>query len=266
MVEHILMREDAPLSAAQWQLVDQNVANVAARVMVGRRVLDLYGPLGFGVYTVPLYTYGGEESVRAKIVGQLSMQTLAKDFAISAKDLELMNSGQPFDVAPVSAVATRIARAEDQLIFNGDAEAGVDGLLTVKGRQTFSLGDWDEEGAALQEVSTAIAHLVSEGYYGPHYVIMHPLRYTKLQRVYGRRGVLEVDLLERQASGGILSTPTLPPDKVLVIAAQSQYVDLAVGLDLSVAFIETADMEHRFRLLETLSLRIKQPAAICTLE
>ena len=95
---------------------------------------------------------------------------------------------------------------------------------------------------------------------------MHPLLYAKLQRVYGRRGILEVELLERQAAGGVFSSPALPQDKVLVIAAQAQYVDLAVGLDIATAFVETNNLEHHFRIMETLALRIKQPSAVCTLE
>jgi uncharacterized linocin/CFP29 family protein len=266
MADHILMREDAPFTDEQWRIVDQTVSEVANRVMVGRRILDLYGPLGFGAYTVPLYTYGGEEAVRAKITRQLSMSTLMHDFVITVKDLELINAGQPFDKAPVAAAATRAARAEDALIFNGDKGEGADGLLTVEGRSVRELSDWDEEGAALQDIAATTAHLVSEGFYGPYFVVLHPVRYTKLQRVYGKRGILEVELIEKQAKGGVFATPVMPEDKVLVVAGQSQYMDLAVGLDLSVAFVETVNLEHCFRLMETLALRIKQPQAICTLE
>ena len=237
-------------------------------MLIGRQILDLYGPLGFGAYTVPLYTYGAKEGepIRAKISRQLSMSTLMKEFVITVKDLELMNAGQPFDTAPIAAAATQMARAEDALIFNGDAEEGAEGLLNATGRQTLALGDWDQEGQALTDIAAATAKLISEGFYSPYYVAMHPTLYAKLQRVYGRRGIMEVELLERQATGGVLASPSLSLDKVLIIAAQTQYVDLAVGLDLATGFVETADLEHHFRLMETLALRIKQPGAICTLE
>ena len=233
-----------------------------------RKILDLYGPLGFGAYTVPLYTYGTKagEPVRAKISRQLSMSTLMKEFVVTVKDLELMNAGQPFDTAPIAAAATQMALAEDTLIFNGDAEEDAEGLLNATGRQVLALGDWDQEGQALADIATATAKLISEGFYSPYFVAMHPMVYAKLQRVYGRRGVMEIELLERQATGGVLASSALGLDKVLVIAAQAQYVDLAVGLDIATGFVETADLEHRFRLMETLALRIKQPGAICTLE
>jgi len=107
---------------------------------------------------------------------------------------------------------------------------------------------------------------VSEGFYPPYFVAMHPMLYTKLQRVYGRRGILEIELLEKQATGGVFASPSIPQDKVLIIAAQSQYVDLAVGLDIATAFVETVSLEYRFSIMETLALRVKQAGAICTLE
>lgn len=267
-MENILMRGDAPLTDAQWHLIDATVSEVVGRVVVGRRILDLYGPLGFGAYTVPLYIYQSAdgEPVRAKIARQLTLSTLAKDFIITAKDLELINEGQPFDTAPIAAAATQLALAEDKLIFGGDADEGVEGLLTITGRQTLPLGDWNEEGQALADVSAATTKLVSAGFYPPYFVAMHPMLYTKLQRVYGRRGILEVELLEKQAKGGVFASPSLPKDKVLVIAAQSQYVDLAVGLDIATGFVETASLEHHFSIMETLALRVKQPGAICTIE
>lgn len=267
-MENILMRSDAPLTDAQWQLIDATVSDVVGRVVVGRKILDLYGPLGFGAYTVPLYTYKSTdgEPVRAKIARQLTMNTLMKEFVITAKDLELMNAGQPFDTAPVAAAATQLALAEDKLIFSGDADEGIEGLLNVTGRQKLPLGDWNEEGQALTDVSAAAAKLVSEGFYPPYFVALHPMLHTKLQRVYGRRGILEIELVEKQATGGVLASPSLPQDKVLIIAAQPQYVDLAVGLDIATGFVETVSLEHRFSIMETLALRVKQPGAICVLE
>ncbi|MEJ5308143.1 MAG: family 1 encapsulin nanocompartment shell protein [Anaerolineae bacterium] len=265
-MENILMRSASPLTDAQWQLIDATVSEVVGRVVVGRRILDLYGPLGFGAYTVPLYTYGSAEGepVRAKVVRQLTMNTLTKDFIITVKDLDLMNSGQPFDTAPVAAAATQLALAEDKLIFSGDE--GTEGLLNVTGRQTLPLGDWGEEGQALADISAATATLVSAGFYPPYFVAMHPALYTKLQRVYGRRGILEIELVEKQATGGVFASPSIPQDKVLVIAAQPQYVDLAVGLDIATGFVETVSLEHRFSIMETLALRVKQPGAVCVLE
>lgn len=267
-MESILMRGDSPLTPEQWQAVDSTLSQAVQRILVGRRVLDLYGPLGFGAYTVPLYSYpgGGNSPVRAKMVRQLPMITLTQEFIITVKDLELMNAGQPFDIAPIAAAATQAALAEDRLILYGDDEEGTPGLLNVDGRQILPLGDWAQEGAALTDVGKAIAALIGENFYGANAVVMHPSRFSQVQRVVGKRGLMEADMLEKQATGGVFVTPAMPLNKVLVINTEPQYVDLAVGLDLAAGYIETVDLEHRFRLMETLALRVKQAGAICTLE
>jgi uncharacterized linocin/CFP29 family protein len=257
-MEHILMREDAPLEFSQWELIDKTVQQVAGKILVGRRFLNLYGPVGFGAYTVPLYTYavGEDDPVRANMTTQLPLALIKKDFVITAQDLELFNAGQPFDIAPVAAAAAFCAYAEDELVLGG--------LFAAEGLKS-ELGDWSSEGQALVDISKATSKLTAEGLYGPYAVVMNPLRYSLLQRVAGRRGILESELVAKVAEAGLYQSPSVPEDKVLVISPQPQYVDLAVGLDLVTGFLETADFEHHFRVMEKVALRVKDGRAICVL-
>lgn len=43
-----LMRDDVSLSAEQWQAIDSAAVNAARNVLVGRKFLQIYGPLGAG--------------------------------------------------------------------------------------------------------------------------------------------------------------------------------------------------------------------------
>ncbi|MGC8873412.1 MAG: family 1 encapsulin nanocompartment shell protein [Chloroflexia bacterium] len=259
-MEQILMREASPLQPSQWQIIDQTVKHVASQILVGRRFLSLYGPLGYGAYTVPLYSYVVKpgEPVRAELLEPLPLVEVAREFAIRAQDLASFGAGQPFDTAPIAAAAALCAMDEDALIFKG--------LLGARNRVKAPLGDWNTEGQALADVSAAVARLFANQIYGPYTVVMHPNRYALLQRVYGRQGILEEELLEKRVRGGLFQSPAMPEDRVLVIAAQPPFVDLAVGQDMVTAYLESSAMEHRFRIFETVALRIKQPAAICTLE
>ena len=58
------------------------------------------------------------------------------------------------------------------------------------------------------------------------------------------------------------AVPVLKQNHALLIAAEPENVDLALGLDLSTGYLETKDFNHAFRILETLALRIKRPEAI----
>ncbi|MED4974233.1 family 1 encapsulin nanocompartment shell protein [Geobacillus proteiniphilus] len=43
---------EAPLTSSQWDELDELVIETARRQLVGRRFIDLYGPLGEGVQSV----------------------------------------------------------------------------------------------------------------------------------------------------------------------------------------------------------------------
>jgi uncharacterized linocin/CFP29 family protein len=44
-----------------------------------------------------------------------------------------------------------------------------------------------------------------------------------------------------------------------------QHFDLAVGQDLATAYLESRNLNHYLRVMETIALRIKDPGAICAL-
>ena len=56
------------------------------------------------------------------------------------------------------------------------------------------------------------------------------------------------------------------PFFTLILATGSQNFDLAVAQDLTVAYLGPDKMNHPYRVLESVYLRIKRPGAICTLE
>lgn len=52
----------------------------------------------------------------------------------------------------------------------------------------------------------------------------------------------------------------------MVLAQGPHNLDLVVGQDLITAYLGPENMDHTFRLLGGIVLRIKQPGAICVLE
>ncbi len=57
-----LMRDGAPLEAAQGDHIDKAVVEEAKKVLVGRRFLTMVGPLGATTLTVPLDTLSRPEA------------------------------------------------------------------------------------------------------------------------------------------------------------------------------------------------------------
>ena len=59
-----------PLREEEWARLNETVIQVARRSLVGRRILDIYGPLGAGVQTVPHDEYQGVSPGAVDIVGE----------------------------------------------------------------------------------------------------------------------------------------------------------------------------------------------------
>ena len=54
MEKNYLGREDAPISAETWKLLDTTMIEAAKSQLSGRRLLSIDGPFGFGLKVIPL--------------------------------------------------------------------------------------------------------------------------------------------------------------------------------------------------------------------
>ncbi len=273
-----LMRDAAPLTEAEWQSIDDTVVAVAKQHLVGRRVLHIFGPLGAGIQSVPnermgapspgVVSFDGSEDAAVEVADRshLPLMTVHKDFCLNWRTLETSRqTGIPLDTGAAAAAAAVTARAEDRLIFHGSPEAGLEGLLTAKGRQTLALSDWSECGSAFDNLVGAVAVLSTAGYTPPYAAVLSPDLFACLLRVYKDSDTLELTHAREALAGGVYECPVLGQKQGVVLALGRQHFDLAVGQDLVTAYLETRNLSHYLRVMETVALRIKDPGAICTL-
>lgn len=265
-----LLREDAPLSKEDWERVDNTVVEVAKKLLIGRRFIHLFGPLGHGnqFVTVDRLDGAGGDVVSIDLSKRQIVQlvTLQQDFKLLWQDLASgEQTGLKFDPGPAAVAAIITAQAEDELIFRG--KGGMDGLLTVKGHATSPLGNWDEANAGITAVAGAVGKLMGTGFLGPFALVTSPVTYAKLLRpVHGQGAQLELKLVEQIATGGIFQSPVLKENEAVVVSTGRENLDLAVGQDLVTAYLGPDGLDHVFRLMETVALRIKRPGAICVLK
>ena len=165
-----------------------------------------------------------------------------------------------------AAAAVACAQAEVHLVFNGDPALGLPGLRNVDGRQTAPMGDWGRVGQAFAAVVDGVRLLTAQSFPGPYALVVSPQLYAQLNRIFGNTGVLELEQVEKLARRGVYPSSVLPEPSALLLDSGAQNMDLAVAFDLSVAFVESTNLNYRFRVLESLVLRIHRPGAICMFE
>ncbi len=247
-----LMRDDAPMSEGVWKAIDNMVATVVKKNLVGRRVLPMVGPLGWGVEVAPLIGFGTEDDiVIAQDIDYIKLQQLEAEFRIRLKHLAMADqTPYPMDLGAVATAAVDIAKQEDTLVLLGLSEDA----------PNEALGDWSAPNGPFTAVAQAIGNMRANSFDGPFALIVgHPL-YAKLAslREYGQS---EIERVERLVEVGIYQSSVMPDDQALLVSPQSWNMDIVVGQDIATAFVGNEGLDLGFVILETMALRLKRAGA-----
>lgn len=262
-----------------WEKLQRGVRETIDKCLVGRKFLEMYGPLGAGSQCVPVDTFGLPSWATVDILGEadnaihslkrdiVHIPLIYKDFWLFWRDIEASRKCEtPLDITAAIGAAVAAAAREDDLVFNGLPEMNMAGLLNVDGRHIMKLGDWSVIGNGFQDVVSAVEKLRSIGFFPPYTLVVSPRLYALLHKVYERTGKLEIDAVKEMVKGGVYQSPVLKKDVALVMAAGRRNADLAVGGNFRVEYCGPENLNHRFRVVGSSVLRIKCPQAICTLE
>lgn len=264
-----LARESSPISAELWEQIDSAVVETARRLLTGRRFLHVFGPLGVGVESIAVDTAGAvSEAADGGLITTrgrkyVEIPVVYRDFALLARDLE--NSarlGYPIDLTEAMHAAEACALAEDSLIYFGNAAGGYEGLLTAPGVGHVERSDWKTGENAYADIAGAIEILVSKGIYGAYALAVSPDLYFALQRIQPGTGLLEIDRIEKLLDGRVYRSPALVTGKAVLVCSEPGNMDLVVGQDLSTAYLEQKELNHSFRVLETVLPRVKNRNAV----
>lgn len=255
---------DSPISDQEFAQLDQTVIDAARRQqLVGRRFIELYGPLGRGVQSIfnDIFT----ENLEAKMDFQgsfdvdietskrvnLTIPLLYKDFILFWRDLEQANVLDiPIDFSPAANAARDVAILEDQMIFHGAAEFDIPGLMNVQGRLTHLLSEWYESGNAFQDMD-ARNKLLEMNHNGPFALVLSPELYSLIHRVHKDTNVLEIEHIRELVTDGVFQSPVLKGKTGVILNTGRNNLDLAVSENFDTAYMGQEGMNHPFRVYET---------------
>lgn len=268
-----LSRETAPLSEELWSQIDNAVVKTARSMLVGRRFMHIYGPLGISTDSIELDNGEcvHEESKEGFITtaGRKYVQIpmIYEDFTILSRDLEKAEKlGRPVDLYMAMSAAEKCSLREDKFIFFGNKDLDYDGIFTVAGANKITKKDWGVGENSFSDIAEAINLMVKENIYGPYTLIMSPDLYLKLQRLQPNTGLLEIDRISKLVTGGVYQSPVLDKEMAALICADERNMDLVIGQDMATAYLEQSGLNHNFRVLETILPRIKRSKAIVIFE
>ncbi|MCL5105304.1 MAG: bacteriocin family protein [Armatimonadetes bacterium] len=267
MSDKYLGREESPFGDEIWERLDQVVISAARAQLSARKLLDIEGPYGFGLKSVPLADrVVSDTGARVITADVLTIPLIETMFTLGARDLAAFEqTGFALDTSPVAEAAIAAAAAEDALIFEGHKDLGLSGIMTVKGAQSVTLGKWDEIGTAANDVIKAVSALDAAGFHGPYLLALAPGLYNMLYRLYPQGYQVELQHVESIVGSSVIKAPGIKKGGVL-LASGKQFASIVIGQDMATGFIGPEDSDYKFKISESLAPRIRVPAAICVLK
>lgn len=256
-----LGRGDAPLSARLWELLDGTMLGIARGELAGRRLLEIDGPYGLGLKSVPLADEEIEDGVF--VSASLPLTAVRRQFVLNQRDLAAFErEPASVDLAPLVEATRAVVRKEDELVFRGSARTP--GLMTGQRGARVALSDWSKVGAAEGDVIEAVSALDEAGMHGPYALALAPRRYNLLLRRFETAAVSELDVVKSVATEGVVKAPALEDGGVLIQAGK-EFAHIVVGQDLSLGFVGPTGGGLEFFVSESLAVRILVPQAVCVL-
>lgn len=256
-----LGREDAPIGADTWKVLDETMSGAAKGVLAGRRLLHIEGPYGLGLKAMPLQDCEIDSGFVASPA--LPIMLIQSSFSLGKRDLAAYEQNGVFlDTGEVARAAMECARLEDALVFKG--VQGVGGLLTVEGAKRVQLSRWAKVGAATDDVIKAVTALDEAGFHGPYSLALAPARYNLLFHLYAGGAISELEHIKTIVSEGVVKAPILDTGGLLLTSG-GQFASIVLGQDMTVGFVGPSLDKLDFSVSETLALRMAVPSAFCIL-
>jgi uncharacterized linocin/CFP29 family protein len=251
-----LHRELAPISDAAWEQIEEETTRTLKRYLAGRRVVDVPSPGGIAM---PGVGTGHLRSIAAPGEGILASQREVKPlvelrvpFELSRQDIDDVERGSnDSDWQPAKDASKMLAFAEDRAIFNGYAEAGIQGIREATSNPIDTLP------ADVRDYPDAVAHALSQlrlvGVNGPYSVLLGANEYTALAETRDH-GYPVLEHVKRIVDSKIVWAPAL--EGAIVLTTRGGDFELDLGQDVSIGYLSHTDQTVKLYLQETFVFRV----------
>lgn len=259
-----LFRELAPISATGWDEIDEEARQQLSHFLAARRLVDFVGPLGWEHSAVSLGRAEPRDDApfdRVTAAGRrvVPLIELRARVVLSRAELEARDRGATdIDLDPLDAACRDLALAEDHVIFEGYAEAGMEGIMVTSPHTPVPLDtDFDRYP---DHVAKAVSILKQSGVGGPYAIALGPRCYRGLIEATDKGGYPTLEHVKLILGGGpVVWAPAV--DGAVVLSQRGGDFELTVGQDISVAYIAHDADTVTLELQESIAFRAPGPEA-----
>jgi len=152
-----LNRAQAHLPESIWERIDAAAVAASSALLTGRRFLEVEGPFGPGLTAIEpgaddYCRAPGEGEAGAIVSRAIAVPMLRKSCQLSARRLAgHPEKDMPLNLAEVEDAAEAVTRWEEEFIYFGQTDFGLEGLLTGSGHRQVKGAGWSSLDAALDK-------------------------------------------------------------------------------------------------------------------
>jgi uncharacterized linocin/CFP29 family protein len=250
-----LYRELAPVSDAAWEQIEDEVTRTFKRFIAGRRVVDV--PVAGGVM-LPAVGTGHVKPLASPAEGVFARQREVKPivelrvlFELTREAIDDVERGSgDSDWQPAKVAAQTLAFSEDRAIFNGYAEAGIQGIREATSHPIDPLpSDVREYPDALAQ---ALTKLRLAGVNGPYSIVLGADEYTALAETRDH-GYPVLEHVKRIVDASPIWAPAI--EGAFILTKRGGDFVLNLGQDVSIGYLSHTATTVQLYLQESFVFR-----------
>ena len=261
-----LLREQAPITEAGWNVLDDEARERLAPALAARRLVDFSGPRGWGHSATNL---GRVESVGdspdridAAQRRVLPLVEMRAPFSVALSELADADRGaEDVDLEELDQAAHRLAVAENAAVFNGWGAVGIKGIAESSPHDPIALGEDCERYP--RHVAKAVDALRGAGIDGPYGLALGPEAHTNVLETSQHGGYPLLEHLREIVGGPLTWAPGV--EGAVVLRVGGGHFLFESGEDLSIGYLEHDADAVRLYLEESFSFRVATPEAAVAL-
>jgi uncharacterized linocin/CFP29 family protein len=262
-----LLRELAPISDDAWRAIEDEARRALRHFLVGRRLVDVVGPLGWqyagspatGAVEITDLSFGNVRVAQRRVQAALE---LTSPIELDREVLDAIERGaKVVDLTAVRNAARDLATAEDEIVFNGVPALGVRGLAEASPHA--AIGAPDDFVAFPRVIAQAVAVLRAEGVDGPYAVAISERAYTGVVETTEFGGWPVLEHIRLITAGPVLQTNSC--DGAVVVSQRGGDACLTLGGDAAIRYVAHDSERVRLALQESLTFDVSTPEAVVRL-
>ncbi|MCF7926590.1 MAG: bacteriocin family protein [Candidatus Izimaplasma sp.] len=243
----------APIPTAGWDEITDRATEVITSILSARKVLKVDGPLGLekeSLQTGRLKDIKEKGNVQSGVYDVKALLESRITFKLDRWELDnLLRGAEDVELEPLEKAAEELALFEEDVIFNGYKQAGIEGLVK---KAAHTIKSSNETNDILEHIAEAVLKLQDAYASGPFYMVVSDEAYKILNQVHG--GKLLIDLVKKIIGGEIIRSKVIKG--ALLLPYNNADLQMIIGQDYKIGYVDHDRKEVELFLMTSFTSRI----------